>query len=49
MYSGWDSVVMRYKFEMSIAINHTPFVEMTLLNNSVAISISTVGVATSPS
>ena len=48
VYSFRLIVFMRYKFDMSIVMNLEPFVDMTLLKRSLAISISDVGVDTLP-
>ena len=48
MYSCRLIGFMRYKFDISIVMNLAPFVDMTLLKRTLAISISAVGVDTSP-
>ena len=48
MYSGRLSGVIKEKFEMSIVMNCAPYVDITILNTSLATIMLAVGVATFP-
>ena len=48
MYAGSGIGVLRYKSLTSMVANHAPGVDMTLLNRSLVVILSAVGVQHSP-